>query len=106
MENDPVFARRPGEDLPMEKMRELTFLRYTQTEEEVQSLIAVSHLLISSLHHCHHHRVKQLFRYDFLTKEDIMSDPFKTLILTDCLGMYDWALAHKFFLSKGVSESG
>lgn len=27
MENDPVFARRPGEDLPLEKMRELTFLR-------------------------------------------------------------------------------
>lgn len=73
MENDPVFARRPGEDLPMEKMRELTFLR-----------------------------VKQLFRYDFLTKEDIMADPFKTLILTDCLGMYDWALANKFFLTKGM----
>lgn len=48
--------------------------------------------------------MKQLFRYDFLTKDDIMSDPFKTLILTDCLGMYDWALANKFFLSKGVSE--
>lgn len=52
------------------------------------------------------HRVKQLFRYDFLTKEDSMSDPFKALILSDCLGMYDWALANKFFLSKGVSESG
>lgn len=49
MENDPVFARRPGEDLPMEKMRELTFLRYRQTEEKVQSLTAVSHLLTAPL---------------------------------------------------------
>lgn len=37
LENDPVFARRPGEDLSVEKKRELTFLR-----------------------------VKQLFRYNFL----------------------------------------
>lgn len=28
LENDPLFARQPGEDLPVEKMRELTFLRY------------------------------------------------------------------------------
>ncbi|KAG7218432.1 hypothetical protein INR49_020378 [Caranx melampygus] len=28
LENDPLFARRPGEDVSMEKMRELTFLRY------------------------------------------------------------------------------
>lgn len=28
LENDPLFARRPGEDVPVEKMRELTFLRY------------------------------------------------------------------------------
>lgn len=28
LENDPVFARQPGEDVPLERMRELTFLRY------------------------------------------------------------------------------
>uniref|UniRef100_A0A8C3G9K8 Acyl-coenzyme A oxidase n=1 Tax=Cyclopterus lumpus TaxID=8103 RepID=A0A8C3G9K8_CYCLU len=28
LEGDPVFARQPGEDVPLEKMRELTFLRY------------------------------------------------------------------------------
>uniref|UniRef100_A0A8C9ZKQ2 Acyl-coenzyme A oxidase n=1 Tax=Sander lucioperca TaxID=283035 RepID=A0A8C9ZKQ2_SANLU len=74
LENDPLFARRPGEDVPLEKMRELTFLR-----------------------------AKQLFRYDFLTKEEVMANPWKTITLSDCLGMYDWALAAKYFLNKGVS---
>ncbi|XP_031146752.1 peroxisomal acyl-coenzyme A oxidase 3-like [Sander lucioperca] len=73
LENDPLFARRPGEDVPLEKMRELTFLR-----------------------------AKQLFRYDFLTKEEVMANPWKTITLSDCLGMYDWALAAKYFLNKGM----
>ncbi|XP_023279541.1 peroxisomal acyl-coenzyme A oxidase 3 [Seriola lalandi dorsalis] len=73
LENDPLFARRPGEDVPMEKMRELTFLR-----------------------------VKQLFRYDFITKEETMANPWKTVVLSDCLGMYDWAMSAKFFLNKGM----
>uniref|UniRef100_A0A3Q3ICG7 Acyl-coenzyme A oxidase n=1 Tax=Monopterus albus TaxID=43700 RepID=A0A3Q3ICG7_MONAL len=74
LENDPLFARWPGEDLPVEKMRELTFLR-----------------------------VKQLFRYNFLTKEELMASPLKSIVLNECLGMYDWAMATKFSLSKGVS---
>lgn len=28
LENDPVFARQPGEDISVEKKRELNFLRY------------------------------------------------------------------------------
>uniref|UniRef100_A0A3B4FVY4 Acyl-coenzyme A oxidase n=1 Tax=Pundamilia nyererei TaxID=303518 RepID=A0A3B4FVY4_9CICH len=28
LENDPLFARQPGEDVPIEKKRELNFLRY------------------------------------------------------------------------------
>ncbi|XP_008286603.1 peroxisomal acyl-coenzyme A oxidase 3 [Stegastes partitus] len=73
LENDPLFARQPGEDIPIEKKRELTFLR-----------------------------VKQLFRYNFLTKEEAMANPWKSLVLTDCLGMYDWALNAKYFLSIGM----
>ncbi|GAA6230986.1 peroxisomal acyl-coenzyme A oxidase 3 isoform X1 [Lates japonicus] len=73
LENDPLFARQPGEDIPVEKMRELTFLR-----------------------------VKQLFRYDFITKEETMANPWKTVVLSDCLGMYDWAMSAKFFLNKGM----
>lgn len=70
LESDPLFARRPGEDIPMEKMRELTFLR-----------------------------VKQLFRYDFLANE---GDPWKNLIFSDCIGMYDWSVGTKYFLTKGM----
>ncbi|TDG99951.1 hypothetical protein EPR50_G00199780 [Perca flavescens] len=73
LENDPLFARRPGEDVPLEKMRELTFLR-----------------------------AKQLFRYDFLTKEEVMANPWMSITLSDCLGMYDWALGAKYFLNKGM----
>uniref|UniRef100_G3N6R3 Acyl-coenzyme A oxidase n=1 Tax=Gasterosteus aculeatus aculeatus TaxID=481459 RepID=G3N6R3_GASAC len=73
LEDDPLFARQPGEDVPIEKMRAMTFLR-----------------------------VKQLFRYDFLTRDEVMSNPWKTVILSDCLGMYDWAMSAKYFLNKGM----
>lgn len=73
LEDDPLFARLPGEDVSMEKMRELTFLR-----------------------------VKQLFRYNFLTEEETMSNPWKTVALNDCLGMYDWAMGAKYFLNQGM----
>uniref|UniRef100_A0AAQ5X9Q9 Acyl-coenzyme A oxidase n=1 Tax=Amphiprion ocellaris TaxID=80972 RepID=A0AAQ5X9Q9_AMPOC len=73
LENDPLFARQPGEDIPIEKKRELTFLR-----------------------------VKQLFRYNFLTEEEAMANPWKSIILTDCLGMYDLGMSAKYFLSIGM----
>ncbi|XP_072232772.1 peroxisomal acyl-coenzyme A oxidase 3 [Leuresthes tenuis] len=73
LENDPLFARQPGEDMPIEQKRELTFLR-----------------------------AKQLFRYNFLTVEEVIANPWKALILDDCLGMYDWAMVAKFFLNKGM----
>ncbi|XP_037537216.1 peroxisomal acyl-coenzyme A oxidase 3 [Nematolebias whitei] len=73
LENNPLFARQPGEDVPVEKKRELNFLR-----------------------------VKQLFRYDFMTTEELMSDPWKAVVLEDCLGMYDWSLVAKFFLNIGM----
>ncbi|MEQ2235929.1 acyl-Coenzyme A oxidase, partial [Ilyodon furcidens] len=73
LENDPLFARQPGEDISVEKKRELNFLR-----------------------------VKQLFRYNFLTKEDIMANPWKAVFLDDCLGMYDWAMVAKHGLNEGM----
>uniref|UniRef100_A0AAX7SE61 Acyl-coenzyme A oxidase n=1 Tax=Astatotilapia calliptera TaxID=8154 RepID=A0AAX7SE61_ASTCA len=73
LENDPLFARQPGEDVPIEKKRELTFLR-----------------------------MKQLLRYNFVTKEEAMANPWKAMYLDDCLGMYDWALVAKLFLSLGM----
>lgn len=77
LENDPIFARQPGEDMSTERMREVTF-----------------------------RRCKQLFRYDFLTRDDIMANPWRTVVLNDCLGMYDWSLGAKYFLNKGVSLDG
>lgn len=73
LEDDPLFARQPGEDISLEKMRELTFLR-----------------------------VKQLFRYDFLTEEDMMANPWKHVVISDCLGMYDWALSAKYLLNMSM----
>ncbi|KAF1380358.1 hypothetical protein PFLUV_G00162830 [Perca fluviatilis] len=71
LENDPLFARRPGEDVPLEKMRELTFFR-----------------------------LKQLIRYNFLTKEEVMANPWKAVTLNGCLMMYDCALVGKYILNK------
>ncbi|XP_074480308.1 peroxisomal acyl-coenzyme A oxidase 3 [Sebastes fasciatus] len=73
LEDDPLFARQPGEDISLEKMRELTFLR-----------------------------VKQVFRYDFLTEEDMMANPWKHMVLSDCFGMYDWALSAKYLLNMSM----
>ncbi|KAK5876183.1 hypothetical protein CesoFtcFv8_027179 [Champsocephalus esox] len=73
LEDDPLFARLPGEDVSLEKMRELTFLR-----------------------------VKQLFRYNFVTEEEAMYNPWKSVVLNDCLGMYDWAMGAKYFLNQGM----
>lgn len=73
LENDPLFYRQPGEDLPLEKYRELTFLR-----------------------------CKKIFEYDFLTFEATMEKPQKLFFLINCLGMYDWSLAAKYFLNTQV----
>uniref|UniRef100_A0A8B9LFB8 Acyl-coenzyme A oxidase n=1 Tax=Astyanax mexicanus TaxID=7994 RepID=A0A8B9LFB8_ASTMX len=76
LENDPLFARQAGEDVPVEQKRELTF-----------------------------RRCKQLFRYNFLSQDEMMQSPWKVTVLNDCLGMYDWSLGAKFFLNKGVSQA-
>ncbi|MEE6462567.1 hypothetical protein FKM82_001640 [Ascaphus truei] len=73
LENDPLFYRHPGEELPLEKYRELTFLR-----------------------------CKRIFEYDFLTFDEIMENPQKILVLINCLGMYDWSLGAKYFLNTQV----
>ncbi|KAJ3585758.1 hypothetical protein NHX12_014477 [Muraenolepis orangiensis] len=73
LENDPLFARQAGEDLSVEKKREITF-----------------------------RRVKQLFRYNFVDEERIMENPWKMVVFTDCLSMYDSSLLVKYSLSTGM----
>ncbi|XP_061047895.1 peroxisomal acyl-coenzyme A oxidase 3 isoform X1 [Eubalaena glacialis] len=68
LENDPLFAHPPS-SLSLEKYRELNFLR-----------------------------CKRVFEYDFLRVEDLLGSPQRVLALIQCLGMYDWSLATKFFL--------
>ncbi|XP_060102144.1 peroxisomal acyl-coenzyme A oxidase 3 [Heteronotia binoei] len=75
-EHDPLFARLPGEELSLEKYRELTFLR-----------------------------CKRLFEYDFLRLEDILEKPLKIMVLITCLGMYDWSLGAKYLLNSQVFKS-
>ncbi|XP_055290302.1 peroxisomal acyl-coenzyme A oxidase 3 isoform X2 [Moschus berezovskii] len=69
LENDPLFAHPRGSRLSVEKYRELNFLR-----------------------------CKRVFEYDFLPVEDMLRSPLRVLALIECLGMYDWSLASKFFL--------
>lgn len=74
MENDPLFARSYGADLPLEKLRELNFLR-----------------------------CKRVFEYGFFKVEELLKNPLKILVLINCLGMYDWSLANKCVLHMLVS---
>ncbi|WAR02638.1 ACOX3-like protein [Mya arenaria] len=65
MRIDPLF-HKPKQTIPVEEMRELNFKR-----------------------------AKKLFEYDFITDDDIFQNPLKHQMMTDCLGMYDWALCAK-----------
>ncbi|XP_036002093.1 peroxisomal acyl-coenzyme A oxidase 3 [Fundulus heteroclitus] len=71
LEEDALFARQPGQEISVDKHRELTLLR-----------------------------VRQIYCYNFLTKDEALATPWKTLVLNDCLGMYDLGLAGKLFLGK------
>uniref|UniRef100_S4RR37 Acyl-coenzyme A oxidase n=1 Tax=Petromyzon marinus TaxID=7757 RepID=S4RR37_PETMA len=71
LEKDPLFARQPGEDVPMERKRELAFLQ-----------------------------CRRLFEYDFLPLEDMMQCPLKIVALNECLNMYGHDSCPKYQLSK------
>uniref|UniRef100_A0A4X2M5A4 Acyl-coenzyme A oxidase n=1 Tax=Vombatus ursinus TaxID=29139 RepID=A0A4X2M5A4_VOMUR len=75
-ENDPLFAHHPGEELSIEKYRELNFLR-----------------------------CRRLFEYDFFSIQEMMKNPLKIFMLINCLGMYDWSLSVKYFLNTYVFAS-
>ncbi|KAJ8382932.1 hypothetical protein SKAU_G00037100 [Synaphobranchus kaupii] len=71
LENDAAFAQSPGEDISLQKAREITFFRY-----------------------------KQLLKYNLLTQDEMMQNPLKSSALSECMTMYDSATAGKFFLSQ------
>ncbi|KAG8508668.1 Peroxisomal acyl-coenzyme A oxidase 3, partial [Galemys pyrenaicus] len=75
LENDPLFAHPPG-DLPLEKYRELTFLR-----------------------------CRRLLELNLLRLEDVTSSPLKVLALVGCLDMYDLSLCTKVLLNMMMFAS-
>lgn len=75
LESDPLFAR-PGRGLPVDKLRELTFLR-----------------------------CRRVFQLDCLRADTLLQSPPRLLALVTCLGMYDWSLATKAFLHAFVFGS-
>ncbi|XP_040602893.1 peroxisomal acyl-coenzyme A oxidase 3 isoform X2 [Mesocricetus auratus] len=76
LENDPLFARSYGTDLPLEKQRELNFLR-----------------------------CKRVLEHGFFQVEELLKEPLKIPALIHCLGMYDWSLANKCALHMLVFGS-
>lgn len=74
LESDPLFARSPGTDLPLDKQRELNFLR-----------------------------CKRIFEYDFFCVDELLKNFMKVPVLLNSLGMYDWSLATKCVLHFLVS---
>lgn len=75
LESEPVFAR-PGRGLPLERLRELTFLR-----------------------------CRRLLQLDVLRADALLRSPLQLLALVTGLGMYDWSLATKAFLHAFVFGS-
>ena len=69
-EKDPVFAQKPWDEYDRHEERHITFLR-----------------------------LKRLFEYNFVTEEDMISNPMLVPAFIECLAQYDLSLAAKKFLS-------
>lgn len=70
LENDPIFAIRPDQELTRAEQREVVF-----------------------------RRLKRLMEYNLLSDEEFMSNPLLTQTLYNALGQYDWSLSAKKFLA-------
>lgn len=70
LEKDPLFNRRPWEELSRDEYRKLTFLR-----------------------------IRRLIEYDFLDEEGFIMNPNLAPAVSQCIGQIDWSLAMKKFMS-------
>lgn len=70
LEKDPLFNRKPWEELSRQEYRKLTFLR-----------------------------MSKLIEYDFLNEEDFIENPNLAPAVSQCIGQIDWSLAMKKFMS-------
>ena len=69
-ESDPLFAQKPWDEYTRHEERKLTFLR-----------------------------LKRLFEYNFVSEEDMITNPLLVPAFIECLSQYDMSLAAKKFLS-------
>lgn len=70
LEKDPLFNRKPWEELERDEFRKLTF-----------------------------QRMSRLIEYDFLNEEDFIMNPNLAPAVSQCIGQIDWSLAMKKFMS-------
>lgn len=70
LEKDPLFNRKPWEELTRQEFRKLTFMR-----------------------------IHKLIEYDFLNEEDFIENPGLAPAVSQCIGQIDWSLAMKKFMS-------
>lgn len=70
LEKDPLFNRKPWEELTRDEYRKLTFLR-----------------------------IRRLIEFDFLNEEDFIMNPNLAPAVSQCIGQIDWSLAMKKFMS-------
>lgn len=70
LEKDPLFNRKPWEELTRQEYRKLTF-----------------------------ERMKKLIEYDFVNEEDFIMNPMLAPAVSQCIGQLDWSLAMKKFMS-------
>ncbi|XP_004847402.1 peroxisomal acyl-coenzyme A oxidase 3 [Heterocephalus glaber] len=76
LEKDPLFSSSRGPELPLEKYRELSFLR-----------------------------CKRVLEYGFFSLDSLLQNPLQLLALINCLGAYDWSVSTKFALHLMVFGS-
>uniref|UniRef100_A0A2R5LF03 Acyl-coenzyme A oxidase n=1 Tax=Ornithodoros turicata TaxID=34597 RepID=A0A2R5LF03_9ACAR len=69
LENDPLFARQPFDDVTLEEHRRLCF-----------------------------RRMKRIFEYQFYSQEEFFQNPFLSSACNNSIGAYDWSLALKKIL--------
>lgn len=70
LEQDPLFNRKPWEEMTRDEFRKLTFMR-----------------------------IHKLIEYDFLNEEDFISNPALAPAVSQCIGQIDWSMAMKKFMS-------
>ena len=77
IEKDPLFRRDDDYKLSFDELRRITMKR-----------------------------CQKVFEYNFLTEDDVLSNPMKAQVFVDALGAYDWSTSAKYMLNRTVTLFG